>query len=381
MSKEEPLRDTGVNPDFAALVADLRVLRRVGLVRLRSTPLPALREPAARSGPEALLRAAVAGLGGGKLAEAADYTFGLVPGTRDWPPQDRRRRAAEVYGVSVERFRKHQENLVVEQVVEQILRIGAAGAADPADTADPADPAESVESVQSADPTGPARLRLGTRIQLWCPVGSVSVPVTVHVASVELLTAIDVLVSTTNSHLEPSRTFAPTIAGCLRNAAAVRDPTGRIVDDVVDREIRAWLDRNGGVGTTVRPGTVVPTSSGALAGQGIRRIYHAAVATPRPSTHEYHVATESVVRTVREVFATARRERAELGVPLSSLCFPLIGAGRGRMPAQISAEVLWWALEEELLQAPDWRIHLVVRRADRASMLLDLLRGVGAVVA
>jgi hypothetical protein len=37
--------------------------------------------------------------------------------------QDRRRRAALIYGVSVERFRKHHERIVLEQVAEEILSV------------------------------------------------------------------------------------------------------------------------------------------------------------------------------------------------------------------------------------------------------------------
>jgi hypothetical protein len=109
---------------------DLRTLRLEGLTRLRRLRLPALgraaggtderaAEPAAI---EEVLSAALRGLDAGNLARAAAYTFGLEQGTRDWPAQTRRRRAAEIYGVSVERFRKHQEVVLLEEFAEQILR-------------------------------------------------------------------------------------------------------------------------------------------------------------------------------------------------------------------------------------------------------------------
>ena len=122
---------------MADIVADLRLLRERGLVRIRHTELTALRRavslsPSALaegpdgSGPraiEALLRAAVANLGGGQLAAAAEHTFGLNRGGRDRPAQDRRQRAAQEYSVSQERFRKYHERVVIEQVAEEILEL------------------------------------------------------------------------------------------------------------------------------------------------------------------------------------------------------------------------------------------------------------------
>ncbi|MEV8354135.1 hypothetical protein ACFVTT_08255 [Streptomyces niveus] len=66
------------------------------------------------------------------LTEAAEYTLGTAPGTRDWPGADRLRRAAGVYGVSAERFRKYQEGVVLGQIAEQIVRL--AGEVPPAET-------------------------------------------------------------------------------------------------------------------------------------------------------------------------------------------------------------------------------------------------------
>ena len=74
-------------PTVEQIIADLRVLRERGLVRLRHTDLGDLRKAAARAGltatagghqaVEALLRAAVQNLGSGQLGSAAMATFGL----------------------------------------------------------------------------------------------------------------------------------------------------------------------------------------------------------------------------------------------------------------------------------------------------------------
>src|SRR5690242_18112518 len=121
-------------PALDEIIAELRLARERGLVRLRHTDLTALVRVAGRmglasatggghGGVEALLRSAVENLGGGSLGGAASATFGLGRGERDMAAQDRRRRAALTYNVSVERFRKHHERIVLEQVAEEILKL------------------------------------------------------------------------------------------------------------------------------------------------------------------------------------------------------------------------------------------------------------------
>lgn len=95
--------------DYASVLSDLKKVRRAGMVRLRGLQLPALTAAAEAVGEdpsasepqtlavERLLRPAVSRPDSGNLREAAEYTLGLTPGTRDWPGADRSRRAAAVY--------------------------------------------------------------------------------------------------------------------------------------------------------------------------------------------------------------------------------------------------------------------------------------------
>lgn len=82
-------------PDHGAVLAEVREVRRAGVVRLRELRVPALAaisdglEAAAPGAPhfpavERLLRLAVSRIGGGTLQEAAEYSLGLAQGTRDW---------------------------------------------------------------------------------------------------------------------------------------------------------------------------------------------------------------------------------------------------------------------------------------------------------
>ncbi len=120
-------------PSYDSLVADLKLLRERGLIRLRNLHLPALQQAAQACGEserdeydppaiESLLRRAVEQLGG-EMEEACGYLFGLVPGTRGWKPKDLRERAASLYSMQPETFRKEPEQLHIGQVAEQVLKL------------------------------------------------------------------------------------------------------------------------------------------------------------------------------------------------------------------------------------------------------------------
>ncbi|WP_240529315.1 Appr-1-p processing protein [Streptomyces antioxidans] len=321
----------------------------------------------APAGIEALLREAVRRLGERDLlGRAAAHTFGLLPDRRGAPAHDRRKTAAAVYGVTSERFRKHQEPQVIQQLAEAVLTVlrepphlSGSGSDAPSTTAQGTAGQGALSRTGTSGPIGQEPpLRVGS-----VPVDARS-SFTLHVSPIELLRDVEVLVSSENVYLEMSKTFRPTVSGALRLAAAVRDPAGEIVDDVLARELAAWLRAHGRPGLPIRPGTVVPTSPGALAARGVRRIYHAAVATPLDDTYE--VRPESIARAVGACFALARAERDRYEPALSSICFPLLGAGRGGLAPGVSATWLRWAIRDELARDGRWRVHLVVRSREIA---------------
>jgi O-acetyl-ADP-ribose deacetylase (regulator of RNase III) len=353
-------------PSVEDIVGDLRVLRERGLVRLRHSDLPALRQAAAHStvfaaaggGPgavEALLRAAVENLGGGSLGEAAGRTFGLGRGARDRAAADRRQRAALAYGVSVERFRKHHERLVLEQVAEEIVKL-----------CEPREPRRDV---------GPAEF--GRQIWLLGQAGTARFPVIVHTEPVELLSGVDIVVVPQNLYLEIPQHFKSSVAAAVRRAAAIRGRDGEIVSDVIDLELRSWLGKNARPGLPVAAGTVAVTSSGAMADHGIRRVYHAALTSPRPGTNDYDVEPTVIAQVVRNVFATAAAERDQFDPPLSSVGFPLLGAGRGGMDPATSFAWLWAAIEREFLANGPWELHFVTHQRVTAELIVAGLTEAG----
>jgi O-acetyl-ADP-ribose deacetylase (regulator of RNase III) len=357
-------------PTLEEIVADLRVLRERGLVRLRHTDLAALSQAANRTsvlaaaggGPgaiEALVRAAVENLGGGYLGAAASATFGLARGARDMPAPDRRRRAALVYGVSVERFRKHHERVVLEQVAEEILKW----------------------CISSAAPGRPAAARTepGRQIVLDGQAGDIRFPLVVNIGSVELLSGVDIVVAPENIYLELPQQFKSSVSAAIRRAAAVRGPDGRVVADVVAEELQSWVRQHGRPGLPVTPGTVVATSSGDMARRGIRRIYHAAIASPRPGTNDYDVEPTAIAYAVRNVFALARAERERFDPALRSMGFPLLGAGRGGLPPATSFAWIWTSLEGEIAAGGPWEIHFITLRGHTADLIVARLAETGAI--
>ncbi|WP_245962215.1 hypothetical protein [Streptomyces ardesiacus] len=346
--------------DVASVLREVKMIRAEGLVRIRDLSLPLLRQAAAaRSAAvtdawpvevENLLRTALSGLGGGDLQEAAGLTLGLAAGMRDRPAADRRRLAAKVYSVSVERFRKSHEEMVLGQIAEQICWI--------------------------------AGTRVGGTDALHVPllapylqhralsVGPVSL--TLHVHPVELLRDVDVIVSPLNTHLSLPEMYKASVPAALRRAGALRDATGDVIADPVHDELLDWRAAKGLRGRPVLPGTVAPTGPGALAAGGVRRIYHAAVTVPRSGTNDYDVTPQDVTAAAARALALMDEERDGFGPPLRSVCFPLLGAGRGGLPPQTSISALWAALAADIAQDRD--VHLVVRRPSLADLVTDVLR-------
>ncbi|MYR44206.1 hypothetical protein [Streptomyces sp. SID5910] len=366
-------------PDHAAVLAEVRAVRRAGVVRLRGLDIPELsriaRERLGTPGElpglavERLLRDAVAGIGGGTLQTAAEYTLGLAQGTRDWPPADRRRRAAEVYGVSVERFRKHHEVMVLDQITEQVLGLAATDGA-------PEDGPAALAASDGRDAPAPSPHHLAPAHRVIKPrVHDRVVPVTLHVHSVDLLRGVDVVVSPSNTYFALPAPYKASVAATLRRAGARTDVTGGVVEDHVHDELRDWAARHGIPGRAALPGTVAATSAGAMAAQGVRRIYHLAVAVPRPGTNDYDVQPADITRAVDRAFTLLAEESGRHDPPLTSVCLPLLGAGRGGLPALESFGALWTAVEAELARGAPWDIHLVMRRQARADLVERLLTG------
>lgn len=386
-----------VPPSHDDLVRELRQLREKGLIRLRHLDLPALAAAAqqaagpdgAVSGPlavELLLRRAVDALGGDTWGTAAEYLFGLVRGTLGWRTRDLRDRAAREYGVTPETFRKEPESLLIGRIADEILLLAVTGPAGRGEVHRPDATSTVREQLVQAlrgvvaapeltrgAPSGPDPTPTTARTfgPFGYPFGPATVSVTLHAGPIEELSGVDVVVSSENTLLEPAKPFKSSLSGRLRNAAAIKDAAGTVVQDVLALELAAWVRQHGRAGLPIEAGRVVPTSSGALADRGIRRIYHAAVVTPRAASNDYDVDPESLGRAVHSCLALAREERSQVEPPLTSISFPLFGAGRGGLDPAASFTWIWTALAREMRVDPSWALHLTVLNLSQAATVLN----------
>ncbi|MEU9323347.1 alpha/beta fold hydrolase [Streptomyces canus] len=213
--------------------------------------------------------------------------------------------------------------------------------------------------------------------QMFGPVvvrtGDSATPFFIHGGPLEQLSGIDIIVSSENIYLQMSQFFKSSTSGSLRRAAAIKGAGGEILEDVAGDGLIAWLRAHARYGLPVLEGTVAPTPSGALAECDVRRIYHAAVVTPVDGTGDYTVNRHAITRATHNIFKVARRERIELNLPLSSICLPLLGSGRGDITLAKSFELVWDALMTELSDDSSWSIHFAARRRRSFDLIKDLL--------
>jgi O-acetyl-ADP-ribose deacetylase (regulator of RNase III) len=377
-------------PIHSELVAELREMRARGLMRLRELRLPALvsaaeivagGEPAAdpATAVEDLVRQAVERLGDEEPGRAAQYLFGLVQGTAGRRPTDLRERAAAEYGLSLETFRKEPERRLVARAADEIVRLclAAAGPAGvchaPPSAADDLRIAlvSAIEQAAALADPGDDGYRVRRFGPFAFPAGDRATLITVDLGAVEDLRDVQVVVSSENTYLEPDRRFSSTLSANLREAASTRDADGVVVIDPVADELAAWVRAHGRTGNPHEPGVVATTSAGELSRQGVRRLFHAAVAVPRREKGGYDVPAGGVRRAIEACFALARDLRGE-EPDCHSIAFPLFGAGVGGLGAYGSFSRLWPTLRAQLQADPSWHVHLTTWTVEET---VDVLRG------
>ncbi|MER7045040.1 alpha/beta fold hydrolase [Streptomyces jumonjinensis] len=233
----------------------------------------------------------------------------------------------------------------------------------------PAEPQPEADIPHHRQPGSSSTADVFTELEMLGPItlpvagpGTRSTQFFLHGGPVEQLRNIDIVVSSENTYLQMSQFFKPSTSGSLRWAAAEKSGSGQIIEDVTGDHLAAWLRSHGSYGLPVPEGTVAPTPAGALLRRNVQRIYHAAIASPESGTNSYRIAPQAIPRAVHNTFDLARRERDELGLPLSSICFPLFGAGRGKMSVSESFERIWESMTSELADDPNWSIHFTTRR-------------------
>ncbi|MEU9167383.1 alpha/beta fold hydrolase [Streptomyces sp. NPDC048420] len=238
-------------------------------------------------------------------------------------------------------------------------------------------PEESVSGAPTHAQSGARGEEFLAEHQMFGPVvvrtGDSTTPFFIHGGPLERLSGIDIIVSSENIYLQMSQFFKASTSGSLRRAAAVKGDGGEILEDVAGDSLIAWLRAHARYGLPVLEGTVAPTPSGALRERRVQRIYHAAVVTPVDGTGDYTVNPRAITRATHNIFELARKERRDLKLPLSSICLPLLGSGRGDITLSRSFELVWGALMDELSDDGSWSIHFAARRSSSFDLIKKLL--------
>ena len=111
-----------------------------------------------------------------------------------------------------------------------------------------------------------------------------------------------------------------------------------------------------------------------MAAQGLRRIYHTAVVTPRPGTNDYDVDPMVIASCVSNVLAIARADPLLTGPAAPSAAFPLLGTGRGALNPEIGFTWLWMAVERDMQENGPFEVHFVTRQRAHADLIIGKLR-------
>ena len=215
--------------------------------------------------------------------------------------------------------------------------------------------------------------------EIEIPVAGAATPirVVVRAGGMDNLDCVDVVVSSENIYFEMAKPFKPSTSGRLRSAAAIKNPLGEIVEDVMFNELNAWLRTNCKHGIQVPIGTVAPTGPGQLSLRNIKRVYHAAIVSPKPGSNEYDVPPNAIPIAISNIFTLARHERAS-GFALQSIALPLFGAGRGGNNPDDSFRQIWEALKTEHAQDSSWEIHLCTWKIYETELVVHRLAQLAA---
>jgi O-acetyl-ADP-ribose deacetylase (regulator of RNase III) len=135
---------------------------------------------------------------------------------------------------------------------------------------------------------------------------------------------IDVWVNSENTNMQMARFYESSISGIIRYCGAQRDATGYVSDDVIANELKRVMHSV----THVQPGTVLVTSPGFLnESNGVKQIFH--VAAVQGEVGYGYKPVSDLARCVKNCLEKANSPEFK-GLGLSSMLFPLLGAGRAR---------------------------------------------------
>jgi O-acetyl-ADP-ribose deacetylase (regulator of RNase III) len=147
----------------------------------------------------------------------------------------------------------------------------------------------------------------------------------------------DVIVSSENTYLQPARFFDRSMSGTLRYLDAEKNPIDlRVRRDAYFEALQAAIAKEQ-VEIPVLPGSVLAMRTTALQTQGVKYVFHAATVEGEVEKgyRGNEDAIDSAVLRCFEKFAEISRED-----PITSILFPVFGAGSGRLFEDLAASRL-----------------------------------------
>jgi O-acetyl-ADP-ribose deacetylase (regulator of RNase III) len=155
----------------------------------------------------------------------------------------------------------------------------------------------------------------------------------------------DMWINSENTDMRMARHNEFSVSAIIRYWGAVRDMTGRVVDDVVADELEATV----GATRPVAPGAVVVTGAGELAkSHGVRHIIHVATVQGEPG------AGYRQVRNIGWCVTNALQhaERLAPGLSRRSVLFPMFGTGVAGGDVEATADAMVAAAVDYVLLCP-----------------------------
>lgn len=140
--------------------------------------------------------------------------------------------------------------------------------------------------------------------------------------NIENIRGIDVWVNSENTNMQMARFHDRGVSAAIRWLGAEKKGNGRVRNDTIAEELRELMEGD----SEVNAGTVLPTSSGALAAShGVKRVFHAAAVDGQLGRgYRPIVDVSACVRGALELMDAPRFEDEGL----ETILFPLMGTGR-----------------------------------------------------
>ena len=184
----------------------------------------------------------------------------------------------------------------------------------------------------------------------------------------------DVVVNSENDYMMLGRPFDKNVSGALRDMDAERDEGQRITKDALYDNLRERLSSQQ---LPVRLGAVFETKTAGLSAWGVKYVFH--VATVQPGARGGFTLNHSQLSALFPDFVrNCFKKFSELlfaGEEISTMLFPLIGAGDGGVPALDSAKWMVKAILEQMTAYKGIReTYIVAFRNTDLQALLEAAR-------